>query len=99
MMKKLFALALSGMMAVSLAACGGSKPAETTAAPAAPAETTAAAAAETTAAAAETTAAEAAAAEKLEGFSLSFLIFSHSKSFLRATGESGRSFLRSYIHP
>ena len=74
MMKKLFALALSGMMAVSLAACGGSKPAETTAAPAAPAETTAAAAAETTAAAAETTAAEAAAAEKLEGFSGSYLM-------------------------
>ena len=72
MMKKLFALALSGMMAVSLAACGGSKPAETTAAPAA--ETTAAAAAETTAAAAETTAAEAAAAEKLEGFSGSYLM-------------------------
>ena len=72
MMKKLFALALSGMMAVSLAACGGSKPAETTAAPAA--ETTAAAAAETTAAAAETTAAEAAAAGKVEGFSGSYLM-------------------------
>ena len=50
MMKKLFALALSGMMAVSLAACGSSQPAATTAAPA---ETTAAPAA-TTAAPAET---------------------------------------------
>ena len=32
-------------------------------------------------------------------FYLNFLSFSHSNSFLRATGESGRSFLRSYIHP
>ena len=79
MMKKLFALALSGMMAVSLAACGGSS-APTTAAPAAPAETTAAAAettaaaAETTAAAAETTAAAAEGGEKIEGFSGSYLM-------------------------
>ena len=54
-MKKSFvSVVLSATMILSLAACGGSKPAETTAAPAAPAETTAAAA-ETTAAAAETT--------------------------------------------
>ena len=65
-MKKSFvSVVLSATMILSLAACGGSKPAETTAAPAAPAETTAAAAetteaaAETTAAAAETTAAAA----------------------------------------
>ena len=58
-MKKSFvSVVLSATMILSLAACGGSKPAETTAAPAAPAETTAAAA-ETTAAAAETTAAAA----------------------------------------
>ena len=62
-MKKTCAMLLSLAMALSLAACGGSKPAETTAAPA-----PAASAAETTAAAAETTAApaasEAPAAEK-----------------------------------
>ena len=59
--KKSLALALGLIAALSLAACGGSKPAETTAAPAA--ETTAAAggAAETTAAAGES--AEAAAPE------------------------------------
>ena len=60
-MKKILALTLTLAMTLSLAACGGSKPAETTAAPAATA------AAETTAAAAETTAAPAetaAAAEK-----------------------------------
>ena len=58
MKKRVLAIALSTIMAASLAACGGSKPAETTAAPAAAApaaaETTAAAAAaETTAAAAD----------------------------------------------
>lgn len=57
--KKAAAIALVSCMAFSLAACGGSKPAETTAAAAeattAAAETTAAAAAETTAAAAATT--------------------------------------------
>lgn len=79
MMKRVFALALSGMMAVSLAACGGSPAPATTAAPAAPAETTAAAAAETTAAAAETTAAETEAAaaeggEKIDGFTGSYLM-------------------------
>ena len=57
-MKKFISLALASAMALALVACGGSKPAETTAA-AAPAETTAAAAAETTAAAAETQAAAA----------------------------------------
>ncbi len=62
-MKKSFVSAvLSATMILSLAACGGSKPAATTAAPAAPAATTAAAA-ETTAAAAETKAAETKAAE------------------------------------
>ncbi|MFR2766251.1 MAG: hypothetical protein ACLTA4_11960 [Clostridium sp.] len=35
MKKKLFAAAMAGTMVLSLAACGGSKPAETTAAPAA----------------------------------------------------------------
>ena len=62
--RKLAALGLAGVMAASLAACGGSSAPATTAAAAAPAETTAAAAAaETTAAAAaaETTAAAAAA--------------------------------------
>ena len=45
-LNKLVALTLTGIMAASLAACGGgSKPAETTAAPAAPAETKAEAAA------------------------------------------------------
>ena len=48
MKKRVLAIALSTIMAASLAACGGSKPAETTAAPAAAAP----AAAETTAAAA-----------------------------------------------
>ena len=55
-MKKTIGMMLAAVMALSLAACGGSKPAETTAAPAA---TTAAAetkAAETTGAAAETAA-------------------------------------------
>ena len=46
-MKKLLSIVLAVAMGCALAACGGSKPAETTAAPAA---TTAAAAAETTAA-------------------------------------------------
>ena len=63
MKKRVLAIALSTIMAASLAACGGSKPAETTAAaaPAAAETTAAAAAAETTAAAAaaETTAAAA----------------------------------------
>ncbi|MDO5416403.1 MAG: BMP family ABC transporter substrate-binding protein [Lachnospiraceae bacterium] len=54
-MKKLLSIVLAGAMACSLAACGGSKPAESTAAPAA--ETTAAAE-ETKAEAEETTAAE-----------------------------------------
>lgn len=60
--RKVTAMALASCMVLSLAACGGNKPAETTAA--APAETTAAAPAETTEAAkeeAETTAADAAA--------------------------------------
>ena len=39
-----------------------------------------------------------AAGTETEG-TLNFLSFSHSNSFLRATGVSGRSFLRSYIHP
>ncbi len=60
-MKKAFATILAASMVLSLAACG-SKPAETTAAPAA-AETTAAAAAETPAASAAETAAPAAAEE------------------------------------
>ncbi len=55
MKKRVLAIALSTIMAASLAACGGSKPAETTAAaaPAAAETTAAAAAAETTAAAAD----------------------------------------------
>ena len=60
--RKVTAMALASCMVLSLAACGGNKPAETT--EAAPAETTAAAPAETTEAAkeeAETTAADAAA--------------------------------------
>ena len=63
MKKKMLSLTMAAVMAASMTACGGSKPAETTAA-ASEAATTAAA--ETTAAgesAAETTAAEAAAAE------------------------------------
>lgn len=36
-MKKVLSAAMATMMVLSLAACGGSKPAETTAAPAAPA--------------------------------------------------------------
>ena len=51
MKKKLFAAAMAGTMVLSLAACGGSKPAETTAAPAAD-KTEAAADGETTAEAA-----------------------------------------------
>ena len=43
MKKKLFAAAMAGTMVLSLAACGGSKPAETTAAPAAADKTEAAA--------------------------------------------------------
>ena len=54
MKKRVLAIALSTIMAASLAACGGSKPAETTAAPAAAAP----AAAETTAAAAAAPAAD-----------------------------------------
>ena len=50
-MKKLMAMFLAATMAASLAACGGSLTATTTAAPAAPAETQAAAAGETEAAA------------------------------------------------
>ena len=46
MKKKLFAAAMAGTMVLSLAACGGSKPAETTAAPAAVDKTEAEAAAE-----------------------------------------------------
>lgn len=62
MKKKMIALSMAACMAASLTACGGSKPAETTAAATeAAAETTTAAAAETSAEAAETTAAEAAA--------------------------------------
>lgn len=55
-MKKVLSVSLAAMMALSLAACGGSKPAETKA-PETEAPKTEAAAAETTAAAAETTAA------------------------------------------
>ena len=47
MKKKLFAAAMAGTMVLSLAACGGSKPAETTAAPAAVDKTEAAAEGET----------------------------------------------------
>ncbi len=50
-MKKVIALATAGVMALSLAACGGSSSSQTTAAPAAPAATTAAAAAAAPAAA------------------------------------------------
>ena len=50
MKKKLVSFGMAAMMAASLAACGGSKPAETTAA-AGDAETTAAEGAETEAAA------------------------------------------------
>lgn len=46
-MKKALSVILASSMVLSLAACSGGKPAETTAAPAAPAETTAAAAGET----------------------------------------------------
>lgn len=62
--RKVTAMALASCMVLSLAACGGSKPAETTAAPATEATTAAPAEAETTEAAkeeAETTAADAAA--------------------------------------
>ena len=59
MKKKLFAAAMAGTMVLSLAACGGSKPAETTAAPAA--DKTEAAADKTEAAADGETKAEAAA--------------------------------------
>lgn len=52
MKKKLFAAAMAGTMVLSLAACGGSKPAETTAAPAAADKTEAAAEGETKAEAA-----------------------------------------------
>lgn len=52
MKKKLFAAAMAGTMVLSLAACGGSKPAETTAAPAAEEKTEAAAEGETKAEAA-----------------------------------------------
>ena len=51
-MKKRFAVVMAAMMAASLAACGGSKPAETTAAPAAADKTEAAAEGETKAEAA-----------------------------------------------
>ena len=51
-MKKLLSIVLAVAMGCALAACGGSKPAETTAAPAAPAATTAAQAAATEAPAA-----------------------------------------------
>ena len=60
--KKVMALALASCMAMSLAACGGSKPAETTAAATEAATTEAAAETTEAAAEAETTAAEAAAA-------------------------------------
>ena len=68
-MKKLISMALAVTMAASLAACGGSKPAETTAAPAATAAPATEApkeetkAAETEAAATEAAATEAAATE------------------------------------
>ena len=52
MKKKLFAAAMAGTMVLRLAACGGSKPAETTAAPAAADKTEAAAEGETKAEAA-----------------------------------------------
>ena len=52
MKKKLFEAAMAGTMVLSLAACGGSKPAETTAAPAAADKTEAAAEGETKAEAA-----------------------------------------------
>ncbi len=71
-MKKLMSLVLAGVLAASLAACGGSGTAAATSAAATTAAATTAAAttaapAETTAAAAETTAAPAAAAETLTG--------------------------------
>lgn len=66
MKKKLMAAAMAALMAMSMAACGGST-AETTAAAA---ETTTAAAAETTAAAAETTAAAAEETTKAAGGTL-----------------------------